>query len=178
MSNLSLLDRTMLRNQYKILSHLDPDSSIKYDQIIESLELGLDHHDDTMHTPVISPDIHKFTLDVINMYDALMRSENNYYDITFPGFSGSEEKDYMYVIEYNVKQDKRYLHGGHCINSHYPMVDVYRRQLDVYNEIMSARKELFNRNIKNISILCGDLSSDEIRQITQHTPQPPETITS
>jgi uncharacterized protein YfbU (UPF0304 family) len=139
-------DRLLLINQYKILAAIETDSKSHYEELIEILENGYsifynlveDWIDDDM-----SEEDGKFVLDILDLYRAiedLKRSSKNkdlleHHLGFFRGFDGNNETQFMafcrFLIEKQGKfaEQKPYLLRNDNLNSHSPMVEIYRRML-------------------------------------------------
>lgn len=141
-------DRLILINQYKILAKLEVSDSSYYKELIQILENGyeifyalLDQWiDDEM-----SIEESRFVLNVLDLYRAIedikrkskdQKLLDHHYGI-FPGFDGNNESEYLgftrFLIEVQGKyqEQKPYFYQNDHLNSHCPMVNKYKRMLDL-----------------------------------------------
>lgn len=149
---LSRAERWILANQYRILAGLDPEHSKQYEWIAETLENGYEllYRDVCpVSEDTLSPEDCRDVLDILSMYRALLSSfqslpqheqdEINENDLRFQGFDGNEETKYMAFAEHFCNQDPPRFpeltqHPGFSFNSHRPMLDRYRRMLDIWRQ--------------------------------------------
>lgn len=145
---LSKKDRVILINQYRLLAALYKDEEAHYRELIGILENGYEIFY-SMIDEWISDDMPteegKFVLDILELYraiDDLKRSSKNreladHHFSFFRGFDGNNETEYMgfcrFLIEEQGKfqeQQQYFLKNDH-LNSHMPMIDKYKRMLEV-----------------------------------------------
>lgn len=146
------LERLQLINQFKILSLLQPNGG--HDEKIHILEGGfIDHYDEvtTCIQEEVSIEISRFVASILNMYRDLHFTAAKINDkeiidlVKFDGFDGTTEFDYWSYTDFllfklnrftELTKDNQYKD----IDSHGPVINLYKRQLEVY------------RNFKNKNI--------------------------
>lgn len=145
-------ERVILINQYKLLSVLHKDNEAHYRELIGILENGYEVFY-TMIDEWLSDNMPvcegKFALDILDLYRAienLKRSSKsaelaNHNYSYFRGFDGNHETEYMgfcrFIIDEQGKfqeQQPYFLKNDH-LNSHMPMIDKYKRMLEVSKSI-------------------------------------------
>jgi len=166
---LSKVERLLLANQYRILSMLEQESAEYYDRLCEALERGFE----SVYEDRIFRDIHdglpveecRFVAQAMALYWVIQRSYENLRDkagieeqhIVFLGFDGNHETQYMAYARYFFEKEGRFPHlklGSDTFNSHMPMVDRYRRQLEVW-ESMEQKPDLMPEDITTILEVRG-----------------------
>ena len=144
---LSKKDRVILINQYRMLSHLDPENSRNYEEIIEVLQNGYAIFYSMVNEWVsdeMSIDEGHFVIEILNIYRQIegYKQKNpddkevieHPYSI-FAGFDGNEEGKYFGFARFLIeKQDKfgeqtPYWSKTDKLNSHAPMVNKYERMI-------------------------------------------------
>lgn len=153
------VERLILANQLQILSKLENDSS--YAEVAKQLREG--------HEWLYLQNLHvfdnlpakkaKFVLDVLNLYEDLIRSYEALTDkdgieksaLVFPGFDGNHESDLLLFLG-ALFDEKRYLQvlENNDLNSHMPMVSIYERMLYEHELLGSPRAPFTSRQIKLI----------------------------
>ena len=145
-------ERLILINQYKILSKLCPDDSEHYNELREILEDGYE----IFYSQIdewISQDMSKsegeFVLEILNLYRAIedykrMSKDqeiiNKSYSY-FRGFDGNNEGQYMQFSRFLINkqnkfsEQKDYLRKNDNLNSHTPMISIYKRMLSKWKHI-------------------------------------------
>lgn len=145
---LSKKDRVLLINQYQLLAALYKEEEAHYRELIGILENGYEIFY-SMIDEWISDDMPtsegRFVLNILDLYRAiedLKRSSKSqeladHYYAFFRGFDGNNETEYMgfcrFLIDEQGKfqeQQQYFLKNDH-LNSHMPMIDKYKRMLDV-----------------------------------------------
>ena len=139
--NLTIKDRLLLNNQYRILASLYPDDRQYYEKASEILELGFELEYDTLtiniDNSVVTAKECEEVLDVLDMFSSLEnsfanlsdKSEINEYHIRFAGFDGNNEVKQLSYATY-LKKDGRFADLKNVdSNSHAPLLSVYRRML-------------------------------------------------
>lgn len=145
-------DRLLLINQYKILAALDKSEESHYMELIEILENGYSIFY-SMVDQWISEDMPeekgRFVLDILDLYRAIEDVKRSTKDSrllahpcgVFPGFDGNNEWEYLgfsrFLIEKQGKfqEQEQYFSKNDGMNSHMPMVEKYRRMLDVKEKL-------------------------------------------
>ncbi|PYE36461.1 YfbU family protein [Psychrobacter fozii] len=145
-------ERLILINQYKILSKLCPDDSEHYNELREILEDGYE----IFYSQIdewISQDMSKsegeFVLEILNLYRAIedykrMSKDQeiikNSYSY-FRGFDGNNEGQYMQFARFLINkqnkfsEQKDYLRKNDNLNSHMPMIGIYKSMLSKWSSI-------------------------------------------
>lgn len=165
---LSREQRWMLANQYLILEKLYPEDAEHYAKAREVLESGFelsyDWYIPHIAERTMAPEEGKEVLDILDMFSALERSyrqlaENpagvSERDVTFAGFDGNHETEQLSYAHFLIKKEGKWReladHGDH-LNSHAPLLSVYRRMLRVWRELpVEARYELSADDIERIA---------------------------
>lgn len=149
---LSKKDRVLLINQYKLLAALYKEEEAHYRELIGILENGYEifySMIDEWISGDMPTDEGKFVLNILDLYraiDDLKRSSksqelaNHPYSF-FHGFDGNNETEYMgfcrFLIDEQGKfqEQKQYFLKNDHLNSHIPMIDKYKRMLEVAENI-------------------------------------------
>lgn len=149
---LSKKDRVLLINQYKLLAALYKEEEAHYRELIGILENGYEifySMIDEWISDDMPTDEGKFVLNILELYraiDDLKRSSKNQKLAEHPysffrGFDGNNETEYMgfcrFLIDEQGKfqeQQQYFLKNDH-LNSHMPMIDKYKRMLEVAGDI-------------------------------------------
>ncbi|TQQ54214.1 YfbU family protein [Vibrio cholerae] len=139
-------ERLNLINQYKILAKLYPEDAEHYDELREILEDGYEIFY-SMVDQWISEDMPieegKFVLNILDLYrfiedyKRISKDENiiSHHRASFMGFDGNNENDYMAFARFLIikqgkfSEQKDYLRKNDNLNSHMPMVQIYKRML-------------------------------------------------
>lgn len=145
---LSKKDRVLLINQYRLLAVLCKDEEAHYRELIGILENGYEIFY-SMVDEWISDDMPiedgRFVLNILDLYRAiehLKRSSKSreladHHFSFFRGFDGNNETEYMgfcrFLIEEQGKfqEQQQYFVENDHLNSHMPMIDKYKRMLEV-----------------------------------------------
>jgi uncharacterized protein len=163
---LSLRDRWILANQYRILEKLYPEEAKGFAVAREVLENGYELHYSWITDflsdgdQMMSAEESKEVLDILDLFSVLKRSYNKLEDksgidewkVQFAGFSGNEEtKQMAYTRFFTGLNGGRYtdLDRGDDFNSHFPMLDTYRTMVATWKEKGKLR-ELTNEDIRHI----------------------------
>jgi uncharacterized protein len=161
---LTMFERRLLANQYHILSLLDQSNAAYYEKMQEALENGYESaYEDELYgriLDVLSRSDSVLVIDAMEMYSAIQRSYDALDDktgieegrTTFPGFDGNYETGHMGYARFVVEKEGRFsLLKPHSedFNSHTPMLDQYRRMIDVW-KLTSNRYELTRDDIAAI----------------------------
>jgi uncharacterized protein YfbU (UPF0304 family) len=171
--NITLVERQLLSNQFKILSKLDP-SEKSNEAKIEILEKGytgryFEIFDITVEEIPLA--ICDETEQILNMYrrianstatlSALDKENINENTIAFEGFDANNDPHYHYmrfmVEKLNLWQEYR----GVLLNSHSPYsIKKYRKMLDYQNQLLS--KEQYDLNKSDLEHLTSIFKKKEL----------------
>ncbi|MCO7626435.1 YfbU family protein [Pseudomonas fluorescens] len=152
MTTLDKKDRILLINQYKILAALNIEERDRYLELIEILENGYSvfySEIDYWVSEEMPSSEGKFVLEILDLYRAiedLKRSTKeekitNHRNSYFRGFDGNNETEYMsfcrFLVETQGKfqEQKNYLIKNDNMNSHMPMIPMYKRMLEKKSEL-------------------------------------------
>jgi uncharacterized protein YfbU (UPF0304 family) len=168
---LNKFERRLLANQYHILSLLDQSNAGHYEKMREALESGYESaYEDAIFGSIfdgLPADESALVIDAMDMYFAIQRSYDALDDKTgieegrtkFPGFDGNHETAYMGYARFVVEKEGRFrflMPYSEDFNSHTPMLDQYRRMIDVW-KLTKNRYELTRDDI--IAILEASRAS-------------------
>ena len=101
----------------------------------------------------MNQDVAEFVYDVFSCYDDLQLAASSFDDdelmreVQFPGYDGNNESEYLGYASY-LRKTGRYAYIqpiGRDLNSHCPMLDMYRRMLRKWREIRSKKPHLTER---------------------------------
>lgn len=161
---LSITERWMLANQYRILERLYPDEAGSLNQDRTALEDGYELHYEEAASRVnismdgMTEDECREVLDILNMYRALTFSYRDLpektgieeRDIEFPGFDGNNEgKQLAYAKYFCALDEGRFTELGTPENSHFPTMNRYRRMLEDW-ESSENKYKLTREDIQRI----------------------------
>jgi hypothetical protein len=146
--DLSLTERVIIANQFKILEKLYPDEAEYYSNYRKALECGYKlHYADIVENfyDEMSEEDCREVIDILDMYRALTYSYNRLpdkagideRDIHFDGFDGNEEtSQYLYAQYFIVDLDRfkelTYGQKHPDLNSHGHRLQKYRTMLEVW----------------------------------------------
>lgn len=152
---LSKKDRLIIANQLKILAKLYPSESNEYENQKKAIESGYSLNYSGIFDSIydeMSKEECQEVIDILNMYRAITFSfqklkdefDIDEYYLKFQGFDGNKETDqYSYVcyfvIDLNRFQELKYGLEYPDLNSHSPMLEKYRKMLEVW-------KKSYNKN--------------------------------
>ena len=168
---LSKVERLLLANQYRFLSMLEQESAETeyYDRLRQALEYGYESvYEDRIFRDIfdgLPVEECRFVEQAMALYWVIQRSYENLRDksrideqhIVFLGFDGNDETEYMAYARYYFESEGHFPHlklGSDRFNSHMPMVDRYRRQLEVW-ESMDHKPDLMPHDITTILEVRG-----------------------
>ncbi|MCR5554274.1 MAG: YfbU family protein [Bacteroidales bacterium] len=142
--SLSLTERLILQNQYLILEKLYPNEGYAMKRKI--VENGYKSHYYELFLSLTDKEMQekdcKFVLDVLDMYKAIINSnnklgENSLEGIYFHGFDGNNESDLLGYAEFFVFDLDRYRSiqeiSGRSFNSNSEMRQKYEKMLDKWD---------------------------------------------
>lgn len=151
-------ERLILANQYRILAHLEEESSYQdlSDQLLDGHSwLYGDALDRQLSAPLSEED-QKYVVDVLAIYDALHFSYRDLEDksgidphkVEFPGFDGNNECHLMHFA-HALRKDNRFVEliPEHGKNSHCPTSARYERLLENYKKMGEPRFQLSKAQI-------------------------------
>jgi uncharacterized protein YfbU (UPF0304 family) len=160
--DLTITERIIIANQFKILAKLYPEDAVRYIHFREALENGYKLHYAEIVKPYKNEMPEEECMEVINildMYSALTHSYNrlqettgvNGDEILFDGFDSNDETHQYLYANYVIKDLERFsiLISGQSspdLNSHSKRLGKYRKMLSVWK---SYNKE-YNLNLKQI----------------------------
>lgn len=144
---LSPTERLILINQYTILERVDPDSAISHRNarhVLErNYEMHIEHLGEWISEEPFTAKQSKWVFDVLDMHLAMQDAQGHFPsnsgvspdDVTFLGFDGNYETQYLGYTRYIVNDEGRWpsLKGGD-FNSHVPMIETYKRRLGEWNK--------------------------------------------
>lgn len=144
-----MFKRMVLANQYRMLALLDDDDNVDLWETAadvaesgwpaESLP-GFDRLREAENRPLTRED-QEFVIDVFQIYQLLQDAADRGMaaadgrGVEFPGFDGNHETLLMAYARHVVEHEARFTFvksGGDGYNSHWPMVETYRRMLAVW----------------------------------------------
>ena len=168
-------DRLILINQYKILTILNPDESVRYSGYIRTLEQGFELNYDTMAgwiTDGMKQEECGEVVDILEMYRCLNTSFLKLKDkvginkkhLDFPGFDANEEEKELAYVEYllyTLNKFKEFKKRGKYPDhdSRTPALNKYRAMLRVW-ESLSNKKILSKGEI--LQVLSGEEKGDQL----------------
>ena len=144
--DLSKAERTILANQYKILSIIDPDNLAEYNNNMEILELGyVGFYPQIVKCEAeISYEVYKETHRILTMFrdinvskQALVKAEGDRFNaLTFVGFDGNHDPHY-HLAKFMVEKQNLYEELRDAdLNSHsQASIESYRRMEHVYQKL-------------------------------------------
>jgi len=148
---LSVKERLMLSNQFKILEKLYPEEASYYAEHREALERGYALHYDWMvefFSPPMTHEQSREVFEILNMYRAITFSNQNLPEderedhplLQFPGFDGNNEGQYLLYTEYLINtlerwQELTYDQDNPDFNSHMEMLPAYRRMVTQWDQL-------------------------------------------
>ncbi|MDR0948271.1 MAG: YfbU family protein [Lachnospiraceae bacterium] len=159
---LTLVERQILYNQYRILSLLDEDGKDSYERKMKVFEYGyVSIYDDVVNVnkDEVSESDCDFVNDVLVMFSDLYYSYNELTDkstiseilITFDGFDANNETGmYSYTL-FLIKEYGRYKEfSDRSLNSHGPRIKRYQEMLNTYKEIRDRSRLKSYLNVEEI----------------------------
>jgi uncharacterized protein YfbU (UPF0304 family) len=169
-------------NQFKILRHVDPKDGKYYEHSQHVLERGYEIEyewiaqdvyadDDTLPVSETAE-----ALDILEMYAHMQQSFDDLEDtseidarrISFPGWDGNHQPKLVGFCRYfhHVRGRYQFLRRPADWDSRFPVMDAYRRMLEVWRPIRQKRASEVDQNLTN----------REIREILLASPDPESTI--
>ncbi|MDP8240995.1 MAG: YfbU family protein [Candidatus Hatepunaea meridiana] len=149
---LTVKDRIILENQYRILKALFPEEAEWYEGLRIIVEMGYEMHYSDLNPSInesqLSEDICREVMDILDMYRALNDSFDNLEDkkeiekedLQFMGFDGNDGTGRLGYARFLILRQQRWtevLDGrpGFDLNSHSRVNDMYHRMLDTLSNI-------------------------------------------
>ncbi len=163
--DLSLTERVIIANQFKILEKLYPDEAEYYSNHRKALECGYKlHYADIVENfyDEMSEEECREVIDILDMYRALTNSYNRLPDktgidedkIRFDGFDGNDEtSQYLYTQYYIVDLDR---YNELTYGQKHPDLNSHGHRLGKYRTMLAAWKSIDDRH---------NLNSNQIRAI-------------
>ena len=156
---LTIIERQILANQFKILANLEEDSEY-YETKVEILERGFTgeyHEVFNVHSDEVDYETCRETSEILNMYRRINnaiaeltdeeKAEMDLERIAFQGFDANNNSHYHYMSFMVEKLNKWQEHNGNYLNSHseIPLMK-YRKMLEYQNSVLSGNKFDLDRN--------------------------------
>jgi uncharacterized protein YfbU (UPF0304 family) len=168
---LSLETRWILTNQYRLLERLDPDAGDECRQAIRILEHGYELEYSALTESFLDPMSEDECLevyDILDMHRQLCVSYDNLADksgldenaISFRGFDGNNETTAFVYARFLIGDLGKWTElagAGDHLNSHAPVIDGYRRMLEVWRQLRAGRDTLGR----------SPLTAEEMKRISQ-----------
>jgi uncharacterized protein YfbU (UPF0304 family) len=143
---LTRVERKSLWNQIEILKHLDPTSKDHLEIHQQILEYGYQPLYKNLFEPIDRRELTQsevsLVYDVLSMFEGFQRFEERTGTkleglfTKFLGFSGNDETELMAFSKFTVEKQKRWEYLNiREFNSHFPLVDVYRRMVTAWLKI-------------------------------------------
>lgn len=153
---LSRVERWILSNQFAILVKLYPDEADSYDQMREIVEKGYELHYDWISEHIYEDNYIMTSeectevLDILDMFRALKYAYEELTDksdvddlwVRFHGFDGNTETKYLGYARFLIDREGRFtnLDRGDNLNSHMPVLDIYRRMVQKWRKSKDPQK--------------------------------------
>lgn len=151
---LSVTERLMLSNQYRILERLYPDEAESYARFQRILESGYEIHYNDLAPwgtePPISRVEAKEALDILSMYQDMQHCFDNLADksgidaddIVFPGFDGNNDINKLSYTRYAVEECGRFSGLRYRdLDAHAPVTEPHERMLEEYHKHIGMTKD-------------------------------------
>jgi uncharacterized protein YfbU (UPF0304 family) len=159
--SLSLAERLILTNQFRILAVLNPPEAESYKDLIEITQRGFTSEYSQLFTEIdreeLAAEQCDYVSDVLDMfwnlqdsYDQLQdKAGLNERDVLFPGFDVNNESRFLGYSKFRLKSAFDGFRAAPGINSHFPTR--YREMLARYESIPAERRrELTAEEISSI----------------------------
>ncbi|KZN50017.1 YfbU family protein [Pseudoalteromonas luteoviolacea] len=144
--NLSQQERLQLINQFEILSIQNENDASHYQELIKILQSGytIFYNQVFQHlSEEMSEESCQLVLNILDLYRAIedtrartaCKELDDHHRSTFLGFDGNGETEYMCFARFLVveqgkfREQEQYLQKNDNMNSHMPMIEIYRRML-------------------------------------------------
>lgn len=151
---LTPVERLTLINQFAILEKLDKPNAKYHARNREILEQGFASEYQSILGNALMEEMECYKGDLVwkifQMYAVLQSSFEKLTEksgltaakVAFPGFDGNYETDYMQFARHIYENKQAICKLPKELNCHRPMVPIYRRMVNIYNETMHRRMEL------------------------------------
>ena len=165
---LSIVERQILANQFRILATQDENNNENYETKAEILERGYTGEYDevfSVYSDEVDYETSRETSEILNMYrrinnaigmlSAEEKATLNLSKIEFKGFDANNNSHYHYMSFMIEKLDKWQEHKGNYINSHseIPLMN-YKKMLKYQNDVLNNnRYDLNIDDLKNLTEL-------------------------
>jgi uncharacterized protein YfbU (UPF0304 family) len=167
---LSPQERIILSNQYRILEALHPRDADAFKRMQEIVDNGYELHYDSLNVAILeckmTEEQCEEVMDILDMYRALHDSHEHLKDkkdiskheVQFEGFDGNGERGadgYLGYARFLILTERRWeevqkdRHPGFDLNSHCPVIEMYRRMLATW-KTMDKKRALSLEEIKLI----------------------------
>ena len=163
--NLTLEQRLILLNQYKILKKIYPEEALQYSIYQEIVSNGYTlHYNDlleNMNEPMSKEEM-EFVLDILDVYNSLSfavdkRQEYPSYKnkkIVFPGFDGNNEYKYIEYMQFYIYKLNRFealkKDSSLDYNTHGETIDIYKHMIDVWKSFGNERFNLSDEALQSL----------------------------
>jgi len=145
-----LFKRLVLINQYKILSHVDPDDSDTWERAAEQVRDHVPIDDlpsvdwlmEASRNPFTETD-RNLVYDILQVYENLQLAEDEK-KVTvaepakFAGFDGNHETKHMAYVRSLISDQGKWTYlrvSGKDFNSHCPMIETYTRMVEAWQAL-------------------------------------------
>lgn len=152
----TVIERTILANQYLILKALYPEDEQRYEEAYDAVMCGYENHyvSEGVYTgdSIMTPEECDEVTDILNMHRVLMFSYRGLQDregtdernIAFRGFDGNDETEckYMSYAEFYCRHNGgrfNEIDRSQGFNSHWPMLERYRTMMRRWNAMGRPR---------------------------------------
>jgi uncharacterized protein YfbU (UPF0304 family) len=149
---LTIKDRVILANQYQILAGLDERQSQYYLEKVKILTNGYSYLYDSLNINFCKEMTYnegKFVVDILDLYELIedVKRKTQYEKIInhpyghFNGFCGNYESAHLGFCHFLVNDQnkfqvqKKYFSKNDGMNSHFPMVEKYKKMINFYSSI-------------------------------------------
>lgn len=144
----------ILINQFMILAKLYPDEAVEYENKAKALQMGFARHYEWLlpMSDEITEEDSSEVLAILEMFDAVQGSLKSNGKLSgeerkalkFRGFDANSESDQYSYANFLIKDEGRYKWlATDCedkfLNSHMPVLEMYRRMLAKWNELGKPR---------------------------------------
>jgi uncharacterized protein len=178
---LSLPERLILANQYRIMELVDPENADEYARKQDALKSGYDLDIDDLVSgfaqgeDALTQEESTEVFDILDTFTALRRAFDaledksgiNERDIRFAGFDGNHEKQFHYAhyLREQGKWEELMPHGA--INSHHATMHRYRPMARAWKQIPGdQRYQLTKEDVERIVAAGkGEAGSDNVTSI-------------
>jgi len=169
---LSVAERLTLINQYEIRKLLEPAEAKSFEERICILRNGYpfyyDELDHSLNKTEFSEQDSLFVLNVLAMFSAITDFKrrnpsdeeiHSHFFNKFYGFDGNEEARFLEFTEFIIEVKgcwKEY--AGTALNSHSPMVEIYKKMVNAWLALPSQSRGNLDRNAM-LTVLKASISN-------------------